>query len=192
MRIFGPLYDKVLAWARHPRAPWYLGGLSVAESSFFPIPPDVMLAPMVIARPERAWFLAALVTITSVIGGLIGYLIGMFAFQLVEPLLHRFGYWEAFQMTQVWFERWGFWVILFIGGFSPVPYKIFTIGAGAISMAVLPFVIGSLLGRGMRFFLVAALMRWGGRRFEPYLRRYIDAIGWATVAALIVLYLILR
>ncbi len=192
MRIFGPLYDKVLIWARHPHAPWYLGGLSVAESSFFPIPPDVMLAPMVIARPERAWFLAALVTVASVLGGLIGYLIGMFAFHLVEPLLHRLGYWDAFLTTQVWFEAWGFWVILFIGGFSPVPYKIFTIGAGAISMAVLPFVIGSLLGRGMRFFLVAALMRWGGTRLEPYLRRYIDGIGWATVVALIGLYLILR
>ena len=192
MRLFGTLYDKVLAWARHRHAPWYLGGMSVAESSFFPIPPDVMLAPMVLARPERAWFFAGLTTVASVIGGLIGYMLGMFAFQMVEPLLHRFGYWDAYLLAREWFDRWGFWVIVFIGGFSPVPYKIFTITAGAVSMAVLPFVVGSLIGRGMRFFLVAALMRWGGTRIEPYLRRYVDRIGWATVVLVIVLYLALR
>lgn len=192
MRIFGALYDKVLGWARHRRAPWYLGGLSVAESSFFPIPPDVMLAPMVLARPERAWFLAGLTTLASVVGGVIGYFIGMFAFHLVEPLLHRFGYWDAYLLGREWFERWGFLVIVFIGGFSPVPYKIFTITAGAVAMALMPFVVGSLIGRGMRFFLVAALMRWGGPRFEPYLRRYVDIIGWTVVAALIVLYFVLR
>lgn len=192
MRIFGALYDRVLGWARHPRAPWYLGGLSVAESSFFPIPPDVMLAPMVLARPERAWFLAAITTVASVAGGVIGYFIGMFAFNLVEPLLHRFGYWDAYLLTREWFDKWGFLVIVFIGGFSPVPYKIFTITAGAVAMALVPFVIGSLLGRGMRFFLVAALMHWGGPRFEPYLRRYVDVIGWTVVVALIVFYFVLR
>lgn len=192
MQLFGALYDKVLGWARHRHAPWYLGGLSVAESSFFPIPPDVMLAPMVLARPERAWSLAGLTTVASVVGGVIGYLLGMFAFQLVEPLLHRFGYWDTYLLARQWFGEWGFWVILFIGGFSPVPYKIFTITAGAVAMAVLPFVVGSLIGRGMRFFLVAALMRWGGTRVEPYLRRYVDRIGWATVAAVILLYLFLR
>lgn len=192
MRLFTVLYDKVLGWARHPRAPWYLGGLSIAESSFFPIPPDVMLAPMVLARPERAWFLAGLTTGASVLGGVIGYLIGMFAFQAVEPLLHRFGHWDAYLAAREWFDVWGIWVILFIGGFSPVPYKIFTVTAGAVAMALMPFIIASLIGRGARFFLVAALMRWGGPRFEPYLRRYVDLIGWMVVVALIVLYLVLR
>lgn len=192
MRLFTVLYDKVLGWARHPRAPWYLGGLSVAESSFFPIPPDVMLAPMVLARPERAWFLAGLTTVASVLGGVIGYLIGLFAFQAVEPLLHRFGHWDTYLAAREWFDVWGIWVILFIGGFSPIPYKIFTVTAGAVAMALLPFIIASLIGRGARFFLVAALMRWGGARVEPYLRRYVDLIGWLVVAALIVLYLLLR
>lgn len=192
MRLFTVLYDKVLGWARHPRAPWYLGGLSVAESSFFPIPPDVMLAPMVLARPERAWFLAGLTTVASVLGGVMGYLIGLFAFQAVEPLLHRFGHWDTYLAAREWFDVWGVWVILFIGGFSPIPYKFFTVTAGAVAMALLPFIIASLIGRGVRFFLVAALMRWGGARFEPYLRRYVDLIGWLVVAALIVLYLVLR
>lgn len=192
MRLFTVLYDKVLGWARHPRAPWYLGGLSVAESSFFPIPPDVMLAPMVLARPERAWFLAGLTTVASVLGGVIGYLIGLFAFQAVEPLLHRFGHWDTYLAAREWFDVWGIWVILFIGGFSPIPYKIFTVTAGAVAMALLPFIIASLIGRGARFFLVAALMRWGGAHVEPYLRRYVNLIGWLVVAALIVLYLLLR
>ncbi|MDR2877417.1 MAG: DedA family protein [Chromatiales bacterium] len=192
MRIFGALYDKVLGWARHPHAPWYLGGLSVAESSFFPIPPDVMLAPMVVARPERAWFLAGLTTLASVLGGVIGYAIGMFAFNLVEPMLHRFGYWDAYLLAREWFDHWGFLVIVFIGGFSPIPYKIFTITAGAVAMALPQFVIGSLIGRGMRFFLVAALMRWGGKRFEPYLHRYVDIIGWSVVLGLIVVYAVYK
>jgi membrane protein YqaA with SNARE-associated domain len=191
MRIFGALYDKVLGWAGHPRAPWYLGGLSIAESSFFPIPVDVMLAPMVLARPERAWFLATLTTLASVFGGVLGYLIGMFAFEAVEPLLHRFGYWDNYIAAREWFDVWGVWVI-FIAGVSPIPYKIFTITAGAVAMALLPFVIASLIGRGLRFFLVAAAIRWGGPRVEPYLRRHIDTVGWIVVALLVFLYLILR
>lgn len=194
MRLFGTLYDKVLGWARHEKAPWYLGGLSFAESSFFPIPPDVMLAPMVLARPARAWRLAALTTIASVVGGVFGYLIGMFAFELVEPLLHRAGYWDAYLEARAWFDRWGIWVVLLAASAAPIPYKLFTISAGALSMALLPFVIASLVGRGSRFFLVAALIRWGGMRFEPLLRRYIDWIGWAGVLILapVALYFIIR
>lgn len=191
MRIFGVLYDRVLAWAGHRKAPWYLGGLSFAESSFFPIPPDVMLAPMVLARPERAWFLALLTTVTSVAGGVIGYLIGYFAIEQTEPLLHRLGYWDTYVDARDWFERWGVWVV-FIAGFSPIPYKVFTVSAGALSMALLPFVLASLIGRGARFFMVAALIRWGGPRFEPLLRRYIDLLGWLTVVLLIGLFLVLR
>lgn len=192
MRLLSALYDRVLGWAKHPRAPWYLGGLSVAESSFFPIPPDVMLAPMVLARPERAWFLAGLTTVASTIGGIIGYGVGLFAFQLIEPWLHTLGYGEAYAGAREWFEAWGLWVILFFGGFSPIPYKIFTITAGAVAMAFVPFVLASLVGRGLRFFLVAALMRWGGHRIEPYLRRWVDTLGWLVIAVVVVVYLILR
>jgi membrane protein YqaA with SNARE-associated domain len=191
MLFFGALYDKVLSWSRHRKAPWYLGGLSFAESSFFPIPPDVMLAPMVLARPSRAWILAGLTTGASVAGGVLGYLIGLLAIDLVEPLLHRAGYYESYLEAHAWFERWGVWVV-FIAGFSPIPYKVFTISAGALAMPFLPFVIASLVGRGARFFLVAWVIRWGGARFEPQLRRYIDVIGLTTVAALVVLYFIVR
>lgn len=192
MPLFAALYDRMLGWARHRHAPWYLGGLSAAESSFFPIPPDVMLAPMVLARPERAWFLAGLTTLASVVGGVIGYFIGLFAFELVEPLLHRTGHWDTYLHARDWFDVWGVWAVLLAAGFTPIPYKIFTISAGALSMALLPFVIASLIGRGSRFFLVAAIVRWGGPRVEPYLRRHVDRLGWATVAAAVVLYFVLR
>ncbi|KAB7627970.1 DedA family protein [Alkalilimnicola sp. S0819] len=181
----------VLRWAGHRHAPWYLGGLSFAESSFFPIPPDVMLAPMVMARPSHAWRLAALTTATSVLGGLLGYLIGYFALDIIEPWLHSLGWWEAYLQVRGWFLHWGFWVIL-VAGFSPIPYKLFTIAAGTLGLGVLPFVLGSLLGRGARFYLVAGLIAWGGPRLEPWLRTYIERIGWLTVALLAAGVLLLR
>jgi membrane protein YqaA with SNARE-associated domain len=110
--------------------PWYLGGLSFAESSFFPIPPDVMLAPMSMAQPAKAWQFALLTTVTSVAGGLFGYLIGYFAFELIEPMVGPAVTTPMpSPMAEAWFDEWGVWVV-FIAGFSPIPYKIFTITAG--------------------------------------------------------------
>ncbi|HEB58147.1 MAG TPA: DedA family protein [Gammaproteobacteria bacterium] len=189
MRLFGRLYERVMRWARHPHAEWYLGGLSFAESSFFPVPPDVMLAPMALARPERAWRLALLTTVASVLGGLAGYLIGMFAFEFAQPVLERAGYADEYKEVVAWFDTWGVWVV-FIAGFSPIPYKLFTITAGALGMAVLPFLLASAVGRGARFFIVAGLMYWGGARMESALKRYVDWIGWGVVGAVVVLYLI--
>ena len=191
MKIFSALYDKAMNWAVHRHAPVYLAGLSFAESSFFPIPPDVMLAPMALAEPKRAWFYATLTTIASVIGGVAGYMIGMFAFGLIEPWLHELGYWDRFETAQVWFSEWGFWAI-FIAGFSPIPYKLFTISAGVISMAFLPFVLASFIGRGARFYLVAAIMVWGGEKMEKMVRTYINWIGWLVVLAALILFIFLK
>lgn len=191
MKIFTVLYDKVMGWVRHPHASWYLAGLSFAESSFFPVPPDVMLAPMSMARPTRAMRLALLTTVASVVGGVFGYLIGMLAFDLVEPVLHQYGYWEKYLRAREWFEIWGFWAI-FVAGFSPIPYKVFTITAGVIGMSFLPFVLASLIGRGGRFFLVAALMAWGGEAMEAKLRQWVDWIGWLTVAAVVLIVVLFR
>lgn len=190
MRLFSPLYDRAMRWSRHRHAPWYLGGLSFAESSFFPIPPDVMLAPMSMAAPQRAWYYAALTTLTSVLGGLFGYAIGYFAFGLVEPLVGEGGrYAEPFAAAEAWFAEWGVWAI-FIAGFSPIPYKIFTISAGVLHMALMPFLIASAVGRGARFFLVAALMAWGGERMEGLLRQYVDRLGWLVVALVVAVALV--
>lgn len=180
-----------MQWARHRHAPRYLAGLSFAESSFFPIPPDVMLAPMALANPARAWWLAALTTAASVLGGVFGYLIGLFAFDLVEPLLHDAGYYPKYLQAKAWFDEWGFWAI-FVAGFSPIPYKVFTITAGVISMAVAPFLVASLIGRGARFFLVATLMVWGGESIESALHKYIDRIGWLAVALAAAALLVLK
>ena len=181
MRLFSPLYLRAMQWARHRHAPVYLGTMSFAESSFFPVPPDVMLAPMCLARPERAWNLALLTTLTSVAGGLAGYAIGYFAFETIAPWLQTTHYWASYQTAEAWFADYGFWAV-FIAGFSPIPYKVFTIAAGALSMALAPFTLASLIGRGARFYLVAGLMKWGGTRMEAALHRYVDRLGWATVA----------
>lgn len=180
-----------MLWSRHRRAPWFLAGLSFAESSFFPIPPDVMLAPMSLAEPRRAWWFAFITTVASVLGGLFGYLIGFFAFDLIEPWLSQSRYWAAYEQAVAWFEAWGFWAI-FVAGFSPIPYKVFTIAAGVAGMALLPFTLASMIGRGARFFLVAGLMAWGGARMEAALRKYVNALGWATVAAVVIGVLIYR
>lgn len=190
MRIFSSLYNKVMTWAAHRHAPWYLAGMSFAESSFFPVPPDVMLAPMVLAKRQQAWFYALLTTLASVIGGVFGYLIGMFAFELVTPLLHTAGYWHYYEDAKAWFAEWGFWVV-FLAGFSPIPYKVFTIAAGTVGMALMPFVIASFFGRGARFFLVAALVRWGGPPVERMLKNYIDLIGWILVALAVIVYIVM-
>ena len=168
MKIFSTLYAKAMNWARHPKAPWFLGGLSFAESSFFPVPPDVMLAPMSLAKPNKAWYYASLTTITSVLGGILGYFIGLFAFDMIEPILHNYGYYDRYELAKSWFESWGFWAI-FLAGFSPIPYKVFTIASGVVGMAFLPFVIASFVGRGLRFFIVAGLMAWGVEPMEKNL-----------------------
>jgi membrane protein YqaA with SNARE-associated domain len=191
MRLFGPLYDRVLGWAAHPRARWYLGGLSFAESSFFPIPPDVMLAPMALARPVDAWRLALLTTLTSVAGGVLGYLIGYFALDLVEPWIVSAGYWDGYLQVRGWFQTWGFWAVL-AAGFSPIPYKLFTIAAGALGMFLPVFVLASIIGRGGRFFLVAGLIRWGGAPMEARLRRNVEFLGWLVVGLLLVAWFVVQ
>jgi membrane protein YqaA with SNARE-associated domain len=187
MRLFSIFYEKMLFWSRHPHAPYYLGAVSFIESSLFPIPPDVMLAPMSLARPDRAIWYATITTLTSVVGALFGYIIGMFFFHWVGPLLKQFGYWPAYQQVQTWFGHWGGWVI-FIAGFSPIPFKLFTIAGGALHMSLLPFIVGSFFGRGLRFYLVAILMRYGGKHIDRILKRSIDWIGWIVVGLLIVGY----
>jgi membrane protein YqaA with SNARE-associated domain len=178
--IFQRLYDLVLAWSAHRRAPAILAGLSFAESSFFPVPPDVMLAPMCLAKRDRAWWFATLCTVSSVVGGMAGYLIGRLAFHWIEPWLMASSYADVFLSAVASFERWGAIYIL-LAGFTPIPYKVFTIGAGVVGMPVLPFIIGSSIGRGARFFLVAGLIRMLGIEGADRLRHWVDVIGWTVL-----------
>ncbi len=185
INMFQKLYDQALTWSRHKHADKYLGALSFAESSFFPIPPDVMLAPMSLARPEKAKKLALLTTITSVLGGILGYGIGYFLFDAVAPWLQETKYWSKYLLAEEFFNEWGVWAV-FIAGFSPIPYKVFTIAAGALNMALLPFILASFIGRGARFFLVALLIAAGGEKLEKGLRKYMDMLGWIVVALVVI------
>jgi membrane protein YqaA with SNARE-associated domain len=189
--MFTKLYDRAMQWARHRYAVWYLSGLSFSESSFFPVPPDVMLAPMSMARPQYAMWFATITTVASVLGGMLGYLIGYFGFDLIEHWLQGSHYWDNYLVARGWFEVWGFWAIL-VAGFSPIPYKVFTIAAGTLAMNFPLFVIGSMLGRGGRFFLVAGLMAWGGPAMEARLRTYIEGLGWLVVLAAVIAFLYFR
>lgn len=192
MKLFTSLYEWTLRWAEHKLAPKILALLTFAESVFFPIPPDVLLAPMVLAKPHKAWHYATLTTLASVAGGIVGYSLGFYMFEpWIQPLLTEFGYQAKFDHAMQWFEEWGVWVV-FIAGFSPIPYKVFTLGAGFLHMAFIPFFIASTVGRGMRFFLVAGLIRWGGKHMEHKLKEWIDIIGWSVVILIVIAYLIMR
>lgn len=192
MKLFSAIYDWTLKWAEHKFAPRMLALLTFAESVFFPIPADVLLAPMVLAKPEKAWRLASLTTVCSIIGGAVGYLLGYLMFEpWIQPLITEFGYQSRFDVAMNWFKEWGVWVV-FIAGFSPVPYKLFTVGAGFLHMAFVPFMLASAIGRGMRFFLVAGLIKWGGSAMEKNLRKWVDVLGWGFVVLIIVAYLILK
>jgi membrane protein YqaA with SNARE-associated domain len=182
MQLFAPLYARVLSWAAHPQAERYLAVMSFAESSFFPVPPDVMLAPMCLADRSRAWRYAAVTTIASLAGGLLGYAIGVFLFESIEPWLRDSHYWAAYVQGRAWFDEWGVWAV-FVAGFSPIPYKIFTIAAGVAALNLPGFIVASAVGRGARFFLVAGLITAGGDRMADALQRYVERIGWSVVAA---------
>lgn len=191
--MFKGLYDSVVRLSRHRHAPKYLAIVSFAESSFFPVPPDVMLAPMVLGNRKRAWRLAGLTTVASVAGGIFGYYLGGFG----EWLVIFYGAQSVLAQVQQWFTDYGIWIIL-VAGFTPVPYKIFTISAGMMGMSLATFVIASIIGRGARFFLVAGFIYFAGTFFTTdedliiTIRRYIDLLGWIIIALLVTLFILLR
>ena len=192
MKIFSALYEWTLRWAKHKFAPRYLALLSFTESVIFPIPPDVLLAPMVLAKPESAWKFASITTIASILGGVLGYVLGYMMFEpWIQPIITELGYQHRLDRVIEWFKEWGVWVV-FIAGFSPVPYKLFTVSAGMLHMAFVPFLIASAIGRGLRFFLVAGLIKWGGAPMEEKLRQWVDKIGWALVVIIAIVYFIIR
>lgn len=165
------LYDSTMQLADHPKALWFLALISFAESSFFPIPPDVLLIPMVLAAPTRAWRIALVCSVASVLGGLFGYMIGYYLFETVgQPLVAFYGMEEKFAHFNALYKEWGAWIIS-IAGFSPIPYKIFTIASGLTGLSLPTFIIASVLSRSARFFLVAALLRRYGTPIRDFIER---------------------
>ena len=192
MKIFSPLYDKVMLWSKHQYAPYYLYLTAFVESIFWPIPVDIMLAPMALAKRESAWRFALGATLFSVLGGAIGYYIGHALYEpVVVPFIEFMGYQDKMVTAQAWFAEWGIMVI-FIASFTPIPFKVFTITAGVMSMMFIPFLFTALIGRGLRFFLVAGIMVFGGEKMESKLSKYIDILGWATIVLAVLLYFILK
>ena len=186
MALFGKMYERVMSWARHPKASYFLGATSFAESSFFPVPVDVLLAPMTLARRDKAWFYAGLATITSVAGAVLGYYIGIALFaQVAEPIIAFYHFEHRYAQVTELFEQYGIWII-FVAGFSPIPYKVFTIAAGVAHMPLLPFILTSLVARGARFYLVSWLVYIGGDKIEDVLQKRIEQIGWAVVVLIVV------
>lgn len=192
MKLFGPVYEQVMRWSRHRYAERYLSVMSFAESSFFPIPVDVMLIPMCLAARQRWVRYASIATGFSVLGGLAGYGIGYALFDAIEPWLMESHYWGAYVTSRDWFDTYGVWAVL-VAGFTPFPYKIFTIAAGVAVLSLPGFLIASLIGRAGRFFLVAGLIKAGGQRFEDGLVRHIERVGWiiVVVTALVIAGLML-
>ncbi|MRX28374.1 YqaA family protein [Kangiella sp. HZ709] len=188
MKLFTSLYDKCLKWARHKYAVYILGFVSFIESIFFPIPTAIMFAPMALAKPNNALKLALITTIFSVLGGIAAYFLGFYAFDsLVTPLIEQFSWQDKIVKAEGWFETYGIWIVV-IAGFSPIPYKILTLTAGAMQMAFVPFVIASIVGRAAQFFLIAGFAKWGGESMEQNLRKYMEVIGWSVLMLAIVAY----
>ena len=186
MKLFEPIYTAILGWARHPKAERFLAGVSFAESSFFPIPVDVMLAPMVLADKDKAWRLAAITTIMSVLGGMFGYLIGAYFFEAYgDQMLTFLNGHEKFERVQSMFLEHGTLIIL-LAGFTPLPYKVFTIASGVVGVALIPFVVLSMIGRGARFFLVAGLIKLGGDQLEETIHKKIEVLGWGTLLVVVI------
>lgn len=184
------LYDWVLRWAGHRHAQVALFFLAFAEASFFPIPPDVLLIAMAVARTGRALWYAAVATLGSVTGGLLGYWIGRGVWHLVDEYFFRylggFGFTaENFASVQNAYQENAF-LAIFTAGFTPIPYKVFTIAAGVFEIHLAVFLAASLLGRAGRFFLVALLIRWMGPRVLPFIEKY---LGWLTLAFVVLLVL---
>ncbi|MDQ6993935.1 MAG: YqaA family protein [Mariprofundus sp.] len=175
-------YDWTLAWATHPQASWALFSIAVIEASVFPIPPDILLLALALSRPDKSLKFAAIATAGSVVGAMIGYAIGMFLFTTVAlPLLEFYHAIDRFNEVKLWFAEYGLLVVL-VAGFSPIPFKVITIAAGAFGLSFPLFVLAALVSRGARFYLEGGLMRWGGESLRNFVESHFE---WLTVAVVL-------
>jgi len=195
MKLFRPLYEKAIAWAGKPRADVGLGVLSFVEAFIFPVAPEIMLAPMTLARPRRWWQFAGISLACSLAGSLVGYALGHFAFDAVKPLLAQMGWLphlDALAQTlgaDAHAHPWKAFWLLVAAGFVPVPMKVASWACGMVGMPLVPFLGGIAVGRGKRVFLVAGVIRLGGERAERTLRKHIETAGWVIVALVAALVL---
>ena len=179
------LYDWTLSLAGRPSAPYALAAVSFAESSFFPVPPDVMLVPMMLARPDRAWAYALICTAASVVGGVLGYMIGLFLYDSIGSWLFQiYGLTEGAETFRHSYAEYGHWVIL-LKGLTPIPYKLVTITSGFAGYSLFWFVVLSIVTRGARFFFIALLMTRFGPAIKGLIDRHFNLIATLAVVALV-------
>ena len=195
MKIFTPLYERALEWSAKPRAPLVLAIRSFVEAIIFPVPPEAMIAPMTLARPKRGLAYASLSLVFSLIGGALAYLLGHYAFDLVSPLFAKIGLLPKIEslvasMRDELTDPWRVFWILVLAGFTPVPLKVFTWASGILGVAFVPFIAGMAVGRGKRVFVVAGAIMIGGERAEKALHRWIEPIGWAVLAIVVVAFVV--
>ncbi len=176
-RMVKAIYDWMLNLASRPNAMWFLAIVAFAESSFFPIPPDIMLIPMVLAMPGKAWKIAGVATAASVIGGYFGYAIGVFFFDLIaKPILGFYGYMHQFDVFKDYYHQWGAWIV-FGAGITPFPYKVITIASGVVHLDLLTFTVASVIARGMRFYLVAWLLKKYGAPMKIFIEKNLGMLS---------------
>jgi membrane protein YqaA with SNARE-associated domain len=171
------LYDWVMALAGRRHAIWGLAAVSFAESSFFPIPPDILLIPMILAERRRAWRIAGVCTLASALGGLLGYAIGLWLFDAVgQPLLEFYGSEDKFSQFQGYYNEWGAWIVG-AGGFTPLPYKVITIASGVTKLDIGIFILASVVSRGLRFYIEAALLWRFGEPVREFIERHLGKLA---------------
>ncbi|MBB3275095.1 MULTISPECIES: YqaA family protein [unclassified Pseudoxanthomonas] len=193
MQIFKPLYERAIQWARHPRAPALLTGLSFIEAIIFPVMPEVMLAPMCVANPKRSLWFATLSLAGSMAGALVGYALGHYAFEALKPLFAALGMLDSIEAgiglvkAKMAESPWAVFTFLVLGGFMPIPMKVFTWASGIVGVPMLQYVLSMLIGRGKRVYLLGIAIRLGGARAEAALRRWIEPVGWIATALVVAL-----
>ena len=193
MQIFKPLYERAIQWARHPRAPALLTGLSFVEAIIFPVMPEVMLAPMCVANPKRSLWFATLSLIGSMAGALVGYALGHYAFEALKPLFAALGMLDSIEAgiglvkAKMAESPWAVFTFLVLGGFMPIPMKVFTWASGIVGVPMLQYILSMLIGRGKRVYLLGIAIRLGGARAEAALRRWIEPVGWIATALVVAL-----
>lgn len=185
-------YRKLLELAERKEAVYWLAAVSAAESSFFPIPPDVMLVPMVLANRAKAWFYAFVCSAASVVGGLFGYAIGFFLISTLGGwIIRMYGMEHGYDEFQAQFDKWGLWIIL-AKGLTPIPYKVVAIACGAAQFSLLVFFLASVVTRAARFYMVAALLRWYGNPIRNFIEKYLTLVTTGMVVLVVGGLVILR
>jgi membrane protein YqaA with SNARE-associated domain len=186
------LYDRTMRLAARPDAIWWLAAISFIESSVFPIPPDVLLIPMVLAARNRAWWIATVCTVSSVLGGYVGYAIGYFAYEAIgQPVLAFYGALDKYASVKHTFDEWGAWFII-VKGATPIPYKLVTIFAGTVHFDLFQFTVSSLISRAIRFYLLAALLWQFGPPVRDFVERRLTLVTTVFVVALIGGFIVIR